>query len=101
SAFVDLVKAIDPTTATVRWERRNSTVTVAPRGGLLATAGGVVFGSDGSVFYALDAQSGRQLWSFDAGGHIAGSPVTYQMGGKQLVAVMAGQDLIIFGLPGS
>jgi alcohol dehydrogenase (cytochrome c) len=100
SSFRDLVKAIDPTTATVRWERRNSTVTVAPRGGLLSTAGGVLFGSDGSVLYALDALSGEQLWSFDAGGHIAGPPVTYQMGGKQLVAVMAGQDLITFALPG-
>jgi alcohol dehydrogenase (cytochrome c) len=100
SAFVDLVKAIDPTTATVRWERRNSTVTAAPRGGLLSTAGGVVFGSDGSVIYALDALTGRQLWSFDAGAHISGPPVTYQMGGKQIVAVVAGQDLITFALPG-
>ncbi|MFI4880211.1 MAG: PQQ-binding-like beta-propeller repeat protein [Steroidobacterales bacterium] len=100
-SFLDLVKAIDPATATVRWERRNSTVTSAPRGGLLSTAGGLLFGSDGSVFYALDALSGRQLWSFDAGGHISAPPVTYQIGGKQVVAVVAGQDLITFALPGS
>ena len=100
-SFLDLVKAIDPTTATIRWERRNSTVTASPRGGLLSTAGGLLFGSDGSVLYALDALSGRQLWSFDAGAHISGPPVTYQMDGTQLVAIVAGQDLIAFALSGS
>ena len=99
-SFLDLVKAIDPVTATVRWERRNSTVTTEPRGGLLSTAGGLVFGSDGSVLYALDAMTGRQVWSFDTGAHISAPPVTYQLGDKQVVAVLAGQDLITFALPG-
>ena len=99
-SFLDLVKAIDPATATVRWERRNSTVTASPRGGLLSTADGLLFGSDGSVLYSLDALSGRQLWSFDTGAHISAPPVTYQLGDKQVVAVLAGQDLISFALPG-
>lgn len=99
--FSDLVEAIDPRTATVKWVRHNSVVTSAPRGGLLSTAGGVLFGSDGPTLYALDAKSGEQLWSFDTGGHISAPPITYRVGGRQVVAVVAGQDLITFGLPPS
>jgi outer membrane protein assembly factor BamB len=83
----------------VRWERHNSTVTSAPRGGLLATGGGLLFGSDGSQLYALDASNGRQLWSFNAGGHISAPPITFRIGDTQLVAVVAGQDLIALALP--
>jgi alcohol dehydrogenase (cytochrome c) len=95
----DAVKAIDPVTATVRWERKNSTVTSAPRGGLLATAGGLLFGSDGTRLYALDASNGRELWSFNAGAHISAPPMTFRIGGRQIIAVVAGHDLITFALP--
>lgn len=95
----DTVRAIDPVTATVRWERKNSTVTSAPRGGLLATAGGLLFGSDGSRLYALDASTGKELWSFNAGGHISAPPMTFRIGGRQVIAVVADHDLITFSLP--
>jgi len=98
-SFFDLVRAIDPLTAKVRWERKNTLVTSAPRGGLLATAGGLLFGSDGNVLYALDAANGHELWSFDTGGHIAAPPMSFRSHGEQIIAVMAGQDLIAFALP--
>ena len=94
------VRAIDPLTAKVRWERHNATLSEAPRGGLLATAGGLVFGSDGPRLYALDAATGTELWSFGTGGHISAPPVTYRLGERQIVAVMAGQDLVTFQLSG-
>jgi alcohol dehydrogenase (cytochrome c) len=94
----DTVRAIDPVTAAVRWERQNSTVTSAPRGGLLATAGGLLFGSDGTRLYALDASNGRELWSFNAGAHISAPPMTFRIGGRQIIAVVAGHDLITFAL---
>jgi alcohol dehydrogenase (cytochrome c) len=96
---IDSVKAIDPTTATVRWERKNTVSTTAPRGGLLATAGGLLFGSDGTRLYSLDAVNGRELWSFNAGAHISAPPMTFRIGNKQVVAVVAGHDLITFSLP--
>jgi alcohol dehydrogenase (cytochrome c) len=95
----DSVRAIDPVTATVRWERKNSTVTSAPRGGLLATAGGLLFGSDGPRLYALDATTGKELWSFNAGAHISAPPITFRAAGSQVVAVVAGHDLVTLGLP--
>jgi alcohol dehydrogenase (cytochrome c) len=98
ATFTDLVRAIDPVTAQVRWERRNSTVTSAPRGGLLATAGGVLFGSDGMRLFALEAATGKELWSFGAGGHIGAAPITYRSGDRQFIAVVAGQDLLAFAL---
>jgi len=95
----DTVRAIDPVTATVRWERRNSTVTNAPRGGLLATAGGLLIGSDGTRLYALDASNGQQLWSFNAGAHISAPPITFRAADRQVIAVVAGHDLLTFALP--
>ncbi len=95
----DTVRAIDPVTATVRWERKNSTVTSAPRGGLLATAGGLLFGSDGTRLYALDASTGKELWSFNTGAHISAPPMTFRIAGRQAIAVVAGHDLISFALP--
>jgi alcohol dehydrogenase (cytochrome c) len=93
------VRAIDPLTSQVRWERRNLTETDAPRGGLLATAGGLLFGSDGPRLYALDAATGRELWSFATGGQISAPPMSYRAGDSQVIAVLAGQDLFTFSLP--
>ncbi len=60
-------------------------------GGLLATAGGLVFqGNSGSEFAAYDAGSGRKLWSFAAQTGIVAPPITYTVGGEQYVAVLAG-----------
>lgn len=94
------VRAIDPLTAKVRWERHNAALSEAPRGGLLATAGGLVFGSDGPRLYALDAATGTELWSFGTGGHISAPPVSYRLGERQVIAVMAGQDLVTFQISG-
>ncbi len=70
-SFADFVVAIDPATAKIVWKQPNTTVNSAPRGGLLSTAGGLLFGSDGPVLYAMDARTGNRLWSFDTGGHIS------------------------------
>jgi alcohol dehydrogenase (cytochrome c) len=71
-----------------------------PWAGLMATAGGVVFGgsSEGQVF-ALDASTGKPLWNFPAGGAIFGNPVTFLVNGRQHVAIAAGLGLFAFTLP--
>ena len=37
-------------------------------------------------FLVLDARTGKQLYSFDTGGPIAGGVITYEVKGKQYVA---------------
>jgi alcohol dehydrogenase (cytochrome c)/quinohemoprotein ethanol dehydrogenase len=60
-------------------------------GGVLSTAGGLVFqGSAAGDFAAFDAGSGRRLWTFPAQTGVVAAPVTYTIDGQQYVAVMAG-----------
>ena len=60
-------------------------------GGVLASAGGLVFqGNAKGEFNAFAADTGRKLWSFDTGIGIIAPPITYSVKGKQYVAVMAG-----------
>ena len=60
-------------------------------GGVLATAGGLVFqGNSSKEFAAYDAAQGTKLWSTNAQTGIIAAPVTYSVKGEQYVAVMAG-----------
>jgi glucose dehydrogenase len=79
-------------------------------GGVLATAGGLVFsGEGGGDFSAFDAKTGAKLWSFNCGAGVNAPPVSYEIDGRQYVAVAAGGSqiwgfrqgdaLIVFGLP--
>jgi alcohol dehydrogenase (cytochrome c) len=38
----------------------------------------------------LDADSGRELWRARLNGDVSGAPITFEVGGKQYVAVGAG-----------
>jgi quinohemoprotein ethanol dehydrogenase len=60
-------------------------------GGTLATAGGLVFQgtSDGRVL-AYGADSGEILWESPANTGVMAGPMTYKVGGKQYVTVLAG-----------
>ena len=69
-------------------------------GGVLSTAGGLVFfGEDSGAFAALDARIGKLLWYFQTGQLWKASPMTYVARGKQYVAVTAGSNIISFALP--
>jgi alcohol dehydrogenase (cytochrome c) len=57
-----------------------------------------VFGSNGSSFFALDAQKGDLLWRFEGGGNIDANPISYMNDGKQYVVIPAGHSLFVFGL---
>ena len=70
-----------------------------PQTGLLSTAGNLVFGGlDEGHFFALDAESGKELWRANTGGMIAAGPISYLSKGKQLVSVAAGNAIFTFGL---
>lgn len=69
-------------------------------GGVLSTAGGLVFFCDDSgAFAAADAKSGKPLWNFHTNQSWHASPMTYAIDGKQYLAVAAGSNVIAFALP--
>ncbi len=103
------VRAIDPRTGRVRWEYSlrliapSTVVTTMYRslseGGLLSTAGGLVFGgTDSGRFFALDAATGKELWHRNLGGQIVAAPITFSHSGTQYVCIAAGHAIFAFAL---
>ncbi len=91
------ILALNPATGETKWKM--ATVT-PPSGGLLATAGGLLFAGDREGYLmALDAETGKPLWKFQTGGAIVAPPISYSLDGKQYVAIPAGASLIAFALP--
>lgn len=93
------IRAIDVATGKVRWEHRADTDSDLPRGGVLATGGGVVFASETSRLVALDADTGARLWQLETGAQISAPPIAYEIDGHAFVAVISGQTLVVLGLP--
>ena len=61
-------------------------------GGTLTTAGNLVFsGNLHGDFRAIDAKTGKALWSKNLGSGIGAGPVTYSVDGKQYVAIVIGR----------
>jgi PQQ-dependent dehydrogenase (methanol/ethanol family) len=80
--------AWDPVARKERWR---VPLTQPNNGGVLATAGGLVFqGNTTGAFVAYSAHDGKPLWSFDGQSGIVAPPVTYKIGGDQFVAVLTG-----------
>ena len=77
------VRAIDVTTGNVRWEYK---VGVPSMAGVTSTASGLVFaGSQEGNFNALDASTGKKLWSTNTGANIYGAAATtYMLDGRQI-----------------
>ena len=88
------LKALDPFTGATKWEFKYFS---NPNGGVLSTAGGVVFAgeSDGN-FIALDGLTGKDLWHIQLGAAIYSTAITYQLDGKQYVVIPAGSALFAF-----
>ncbi|MCO5975233.1 PQQ-dependent dehydrogenase, methanol/ethanol family [Ideonella sp. NS12-5] len=79
-------------------------------GGVLATAGGLVFNGEGNGYFrAFDASTGKKLWEYQAGAGVNAPAVSYMVNGKQYVAVAAGgntqldfkrgNSVVVFALP--
>ena len=95
--FTGALRAIDPATGKIKWEWKHPSPTWS---GLLSTAGGLVFTGDAEGnFIALEAASGKVLWHFQCGASVYSSPMSFQLDGKQYVAIAAGSALFTFGLP--
>jgi quinohemoprotein ethanol dehydrogenase len=68
----------------------------------MTTAGNLVFqGRADGTFTAYGAASGKPLWNFDAGVGVSAAPMTYEIDGRQYVAVLAGWGgaIVLYNLP--
>jgi alcohol dehydrogenase (cytochrome c) len=92
-----LVVALDAATGSRKWQYRE-VVSGRDYSGLLATAGGLVFGASGGILFALDADSGREVFRQSLGGSTMSPPISFTIDGKQVIAVAAGRALFVFGL---
>ncbi|MEM8769370.1 MAG: PQQ-dependent dehydrogenase, methanol/ethanol family [Pseudomonadota bacterium] len=80
--------AWDPVTQQEVWRVQHAT---SWNGGLLSTAGNLVFqGRSDGYFAAYRADNGELVWEFPVGIGIIAAPVTYTVDGEQYVAVQAG-----------
>jgi alcohol dehydrogenase (cytochrome c) len=89
--------AIDYRTGKAAWRHQFPGVTGAGgAGGVLATAGDVVFTGDAAGnFVAFDARDGKPLWHSRIG-TISNAPQTYAIDGRQYVLVATGDTLYAF-----
>lgn len=82
------LKAVDPMTGKSKWEAPfkspNYSSTLVTGSNLVFT--GVMTGE----FQALDADTGKILWSFKTPSGIIGQPVTWEKNGKQYLTIMSG-----------
>jgi len=82
------IAAVDYNTGAIRWKVKTQQPMI---GGILATAGGLVFAGQGNgTFAAYDAANGTELWSFQAGAGVNAPPSSYTVNGKQYIVVAAG-----------
>jgi alcohol dehydrogenase (cytochrome c) len=68
-------------------------------GGLLSTAGKLLFSGDGSNhLIAFDPANGKVVWHAGLSGNVSNGPETYMLDGKQYLVVGAGDSLFSFAL---
>jgi quinohemoprotein ethanol dehydrogenase len=80
--------AWDPVAQSARWSVEEP---IATNGGVLSTAGNLVFQGQGTgEFAAFAADSGKQLWSVKTGSAIESVPVTFTVKGEQYVITPVG-----------
>lgn len=102
-----VLSAIDLDTGAIAWRAPLDKPLI---GGVLATAGGLVFvGESSGRFSAFGSIDGKPLWSDPVDAGVNAPPVTYAVGGRQFVAVAAGgnalfgfktgDELIAYALP--
>jgi glucose dehydrogenase len=104
--------AVNANTGEIAWQTTLGISEALPAGkqntggsgsaGPTATAGGLVFigATNDRRFRAFDSTIGKELWSTKLERAATANPITYQgRNGKQYVAIVAGDTLMVFALP--
>ena len=87
----NVLRAWDPIGQKTAWEQKTSDGYAVWDGGILSTAGNLVFqGHANGDLCAYTADRGRRLHCVPTGSHLGAAPITYSVDGVQYVAVQAG-----------
>jgi quinohemoprotein ethanol dehydrogenase len=98
NSVVAALVAWDPVAQKEVWRAKRRGVW---NGGTLAVAGGLVFqGTVDGHFVAMDARSGKEVWSYDNQLATLAGPISYEVDGEQYVAVPAGYGTAFFLING-
>lgn len=83
-----ILSAINLDSGKIVWQHK----TINPLiGGVLSTSSGLVFSGEGAgELLALDAETGKKLWSGSSEAGVNAPPISYEMNGKQYIAVVSG-----------
>jgi len=80
--------AINVDTGKIDWQYK------APQpliGGALATGGNLVFTGEGNGWFdAFNAKTGQKVWRYNLGAGVNAPPISYEVNGRQYIAVAAG-----------
>jgi glucose dehydrogenase len=87
-----LLSSIDLSTGKIAWQTKTAQPLI---GGVLATAGGLVFMGEGDGhFNAYNSQTGELLWQAKSEFGVNAPPITYTIDGVQYIAVASGGSSI-------
>ena len=85
---VGVLKAFDPLTGETKWSVKQDYYW---NGGVLATAGGLVFQGDAQgMLSAYDKENGEVLWQFNTYTSILAPPITFMVDDIQYVSILTG-----------
>jgi alcohol dehydrogenase (cytochrome c) len=93
-----VLKAIDIRTGAIAWELPQPGPGDSWGGTLSTSTGLVIFGEESGALMAVDAATGRPLWSFQTNQTWKASPMTYTFDGRQILAVASGPNIIAFAI---
>ena len=95
-----ILRAFNIETGKVMWQIDLPGPVQSNYAGVLSTAGGLVFfGESSGGFAAVDAATGKYLWHFETNHAMKASPMTYEVNGRQYVAIASGANILSFALP--
>ena len=85
------ITAVDYHSGKIMWKIKTQQPMI---GGILATAGGLVFTGEGNgMFRAYDSTSGELMWQDKADAGVNAPPASYNVGGQQYIVVAAGGNV--------
>jgi plastocyanin len=96
-----LLVAFDAATHKITWQKQVPR-SIANGSGAMTTAGGLLFhGEPDGNFQAYDVKNGDLLWQFQTGSPAVAPASTYEIDGKQYVAIISGSNVWGFAAGGT